>query len=202
MLITGPKRPRLTVALAHGAGAPMNTPFLTYFAEGFGKAGYRCVRFEFPYMAARRSSGTKKPPDRQPILLEAWRSVVADLGTEKLIIGGKSMGGRMASLIADEMNVRGLLCLGYPFYGAGNKNKPRIEHLLTLRTRTLICQGEHDPMGNRESISRLKLAPPIDIHWLPDGDHDLKPRRASGRTQDDNLANALNAALAFLAALG
>jgi len=73
---------------------------------------------------------------------------------------------------------------------------------LTLRTRTLICQGEHDPMGNRESISRLKLAPPIDIHWLPDGDHDLKPRRASGRTQDDNLANALNAALAFLAALG
>lgn len=180
----------------------MDTPFLTYFAEGLGKAGYRCARFEFPYMAARRTGGAKKPPDRQPVLLQSWRAVIADLGADKLVIGGKSMGGRMASLIADEMKVRGLLCLGYPFCGAGSKNKPRIEHLVTLKTRTLICQGERDPMGNRQSISALKLAPLINIHWLPDGDHDLKPRRASGRTYDDNLAEALDAALAFLATLG
>jgi predicted alpha/beta-hydrolase family hydrolase len=201
MLSSGPKAAPLTVALAHGAGAPMDTPFMNFFAEGLAKAKFRVVRFEFPYMAARRASGTKKPPDRQPVLLETWRSVIEDLGPERLVIGGKSMGGRMASMIADETKVRGLVCLGYPFYGAGRKDKPRIEHLLSLKTRTLICQGERDPMGDRKSVSKLKLARPIKIHWLPDGDHDLKPRRASGRTHDENLTDALDAVRGFLAAL-
>jgi predicted alpha/beta-hydrolase family hydrolase len=201
LLTDGPKSAKLTIALAHGAGAPMDTPFMTFFAEGFAKAGYRCARFEFPYMAARRKTGARKPPDRQPVLLETWRSVIGEFGPERLIIGGKSMGGRMASMIADEAGVRGLICLGYPFYGAGRKDKPRIEHLLTLKTRTLICQGERDPMGDRPSISALKLPRSIKVHWLPDGDHDLKPRRASGHTHDENLTDALDAALAFLAAL-
>lgn len=201
MLISGPKSAPLTVALAHGAGAPMDTPFMTFFAEGLAKAGYRAVRFEFPYMAARRKTGAKKPPDRQPILLETWRSLIAGFGSEKLVIGGKSMGGRMASLIADDANVRGLVCLGYPFYGAGRKDKPRTEHLLSLKTRTLICQGERDPMGDRDSVSQLKLSRAITVRWLPDGDHDLKPRRASGRTHDENLTDALDAVCEFLAAL-
>lgn len=201
MLITGPKSAPLTVVLAHGAGAPMDTPFMTFFAEGLAKAGYRAVRFEFPYMAARRKTGAKKPPDRQPILLETWRSVIADLGPEKLVIGGKSMGGRMASLIADDTNVQGLVCLGYPFYGAGRKDKPRTEHLLSLKTPTLMCQGERDPMGDRESVSELKLSHAIKVRWLPDGDHDLKPRRASGRTHEENLTDALDAVCEFLAAL-
>ncbi|MGE4061864.1 MAG: alpha/beta family hydrolase [Rhodospirillaceae bacterium] len=191
----------MTVALAHGAGAPMDTPFMTFFAEGLAKAGYPVVRFEFPYMAARRTTGAKKPPDRQPVLLEAWRAVIAELGAGKLVIGGKSMGGRMASLIADEAEVRGLVCLGYPFYGAGRKDRPRIEHLLPLKTKALICQGERDPMGDKQSISRLKLAGGIKIHWLPDGDHDLKPRRSSGRTHEQNLTDALDAISKFLAAL-
>jgi len=201
LLTDGPKSAKLTVALAHGAGAPMDTPFMTFFAEGLATAGHRCVRFEFPYMAARRKSGARKPPDRQPVLLETWRSVIAGLGADRLVIGGKSMGGRMASLVADEAKVRGLICLGYPFYGAGRKDKPRIEHLLTLKTHTLICQGERDPMGDRASISALKLPRSLKVHCLPDGDHDLKPRRASGRSHDDNLTDALDAALAFLTAL-
>jgi predicted alpha/beta-hydrolase family hydrolase len=201
LLTDGPKTSKLVIALAHGAGAPMDTPFMTFFAEGFAKAGYRCVRFEFPYMAARRKTGARKPPDRPPVLLETWRSVIAEIGADRLVIGGKSMGGRMASMIADETGVRGLICLGYPFYGAGRKDKPRIEHLLTLKTRTLICQGERDPMGDRPSISALKLPRSIKLYWLPDGDHDLKPRRASGRTHDENLPDALDAALGFLAAL-
>lgn len=187
--------------LAHGAGARMDTPFMTFFAEGLAKAGYKTVRFEFPYMAARRATGAKKPPDRQPVLLDTWRAVIATYGAENLVIGGKSMGGRMASLIADESNVRGLICLGYPFYGAGRKDKPRIEHLLSLKTKTLICQGERDPMGDKASVTPLKLAPAIKVKWAPDGDHDLKPRRASGHTHDENLAHALDAARAFLAAL-
>ena len=202
LLTDGPKSAKLTVALAHGAGAPMDTPFMTFFAEGLAAAGYRVARFEFPYMAARRATGAKKPPDRQPLLLETWRAVIAELGAAHLVIGGKSMGGRMASLIADEANVRGLLCLGYPFYGAGRKDKPRTEHLLSLKTRTLICQGERDPMGDRVSVTALKLSKAVKVHWLPDGDHDLKPRRASGRTHDENLRDALDAACRFLAALG
>ncbi len=201
MLISGPKSAPLTVVLAHGAGAPMDTPFMTFFAEGLADAGYRAVRFEFPYMAARRRTGVKKPPDRQPVLLETWRSVVAELGPERLVIGGKSMGGRMASLIADDTAVQGLVCLGYPFYGAGRKDKPRTEHLMSLKTPTLICQGERDPMGDRDSISQLKVSRAIQLRWLPDGDHDLKPRRASGRTHDENLTDALDAVCAFLAAL-
>jgi len=201
LLILGPKSAPLTVALAHGAGAPMDTPFMTFFAEGLAQAGYRTARFEFPYMAARRASGARKPPDRAPVLLDTWRAVIGELGGERLAIGGKSMGGRMASMIGDESGVRGLLCLGYPFYGAGRKDKPRIEHLLTLKTPTLICQGERDPMGDRESISALKLARAIRVRWLPDGDHDLKPRKASGHTHAENLTDALDATCAFLAAL-
>lgn len=174
---------------------------MSFFANGLATAGYRVVRFEFPYMAARRDSGARKPPDRQPVLLDTWRAVIGEYGADNLVIGGKSMGGRMASLIADEMKVSGLLCLGYPFYGAGRKDKPRIEHLLALKTPTLICQGDRDPMGDRESISQVKLARAIKVQWLPDGDHDLKPRRASGRTHDENLTDALESVTAFLAGL-
>jgi predicted alpha/beta-hydrolase family hydrolase len=201
LLHTGAKSAKLTVALAHGAGAPMDTPFMTFFAEGLAKRGFKVARFEFPYMAARRTEGKKKPPDRQPVLLDTWRAVIEEIGADNLVIGGKSMGGRMASLIADEAKVRGLLCLGYPFYGAGRKDKPRTEHLKTLKTPTLICQGTRDPMGDHESVTALTLSKKIRLHWAPDGDHDLKPRKASGHTHDQNLTAALDAAAAFLAGL-
>jgi predicted alpha/beta-hydrolase family hydrolase len=205
MLWNGAKSAPLTVVLAHGAGAPMDTPFMTFFAEGLAAKGYRVARFEFPYMAARRPNGQvdgkRKPPDRQPILLETWRAVIAEIGAEKCVIGGKSMGGRMASLIADETRVRGLLCLGYPFYGAGRKDKPRTEHLQALKTPTLICQGTRDPMGDNEAVTALKLSKSIKVHWAEDGDHDLKPRKASGHTHEQNLTAALDATGEFLAGL-
>jgi len=197
----GPQSAPLTVALAHGAGAPMDTPFMTFFAEGLAAKGFRVARFEFPYMAARRDDGKRKPPDRQPVLLETWRAVVAELGAGRLVIGGKSMGGRMASLIADEAGVMGLVCLGYPFYGAGRKDKPRTEHLKTLKTPTLICQGTRDPMGDNAAVSALTLSRKIRLHWAEDGDHDLKPRKASGFTHGQNLTAALDAAAHFLAGL-
>ena len=201
LLWNGRKSAPLTIALAHGAGAPMDTPFMTFFAEGLAARGFRVARFEFPYMAVRRDTGKRKPPDRQPVLLETWRTVIDEIGADNLIIGGKSMGGRMASLIADQAKVRGLLCLGYPFYGAGRKDKPRTDHLKTLKTPTLICQGTRDPMGDREAVSALTLSKKIRIHWAEDGDHDLKPRKASGLTHDQNLTAALDAAASFLSAL-
>ena len=201
LLWNGPTAAPLTVALAHGAGAPMDTPFMNFFAEGLAAAGFGVVRFEFPYMAARRADGKRRPPDRQPILLDTWRSVIDSIGPARLVIGGKSMGGRMASQLADEAKVKGLLCLGYPFYGAGRIAKPRTAHLGELQTPTLICQGTRDPMGNAEAVSAVSLAPAVRLHWAEDGDHDLKPRRASGLTHEQNLTGALDAATTFLSAL-
>jgi predicted alpha/beta-hydrolase family hydrolase len=201
LLIDGPASSALTIALAHGAGAPMDTAFMAFFAQGLAAVGYRVARFEFPYMAARRSSGARRPPDRQAVLLETWRAVISALGAGHLVIGGKSMGGRMASLVADEAQARGLVCLGYPFYGAGQTAQPRTRHLRTIKTPALICQGERDPMGGRARVARLRLAGAVRVHWLADGDHDLKPRRASGRSHDENLADALDAVTRFLAAL-
>jgi uncharacterized protein len=201
LLYDGPNVTPLTVVLAHGAGAPMDTAFMTFFAEGLAAQGYRVVRFEFPYMIKRRETGKRGPPDRQPILLETWNALINELGASRLVIGGKSMGGRMATMVADEAKVRGLLCLGYPFYGAGRADKPRTAHLETLNTPTLICQGTRDPMGKHETVSKLKLSKSIKMHWAEDGDHDLKPRKASGRTHEQNLAAALDAAVTFLSAL-
>ena len=201
MTWNGPANANLTVILAHGAGAPMDTPFMTFFAEGLARAGYRVGRFEFPYMAARRQAGKTRPPDRAPVLIEAWKKTLVGHDPTRLVIGGKSMGGRIASMIADEVGARGLVCLGYPFFGMGRKDKPRIAHLELLKTPTLICQGERDAMGNRATVETLKLAKKIRIAWLPDGDHDLKPRKASGRTHDQNLAAARDAVSDFLAKL-
>jgi predicted alpha/beta-hydrolase family hydrolase len=202
LLWTGPTKAALTVILAHGAGAPMDTPFMTFFAEGLGARGYRVGRFEFPYMAARRTENKRKPPDRQPVLLSTWGEVIAYL-KGPVVIGGKSMGGRMASLIADDVQATGLLCLGYPFFGTGRKkDDKRTAHLAALKTPTLICQGTRDPMGDAATVADLTLSKHIHVFWAEDGDHDLKPRKASGRTHDQNLAAALDAATQFLAALG
>ena len=174
---------------------------MNFFAEGLGDHGYRVARFEFPYMAERRVSGKKRPPDRQPVLLETWQVVIDELGTDWLVIGGKSMGGRMASLIADDADVRGVIALGYPFYGAGRADKPRIDHLEGIRTPMLVCQGTRDPMGSQEVVSRLNLSSAIEYHWAEDGDHSLKPRKKSGRTEEQNWSETLAAIVAFLSGL-
>ena len=202
LLIDGPAGPApLTFVFAHGAGAPMDTPFMAFFAEGLAARGRRVVRFEFPYMAARRQGGRRPPPDRQPMLLATWRAVIAHLGAETLVIGGKSMGGRMASLLADEAGVAGLACLGYPFHPTGKPERLRTGHLATLKTPCLICQGTRDPLGNAEEVAGYTLSPAIRLHWAEDGDHDLKPRKASGRTADQNWSEALDALDGFFRSL-
>ena len=198
MIFDGPADARLTLALAHGAGAPMDSPFMDAFAAGVAARGYRVARFEFPYMAERREAGGKRPPDRQPALLDSWRQAIAALGPENLVIGGKSMGGRMASLIADEAGVRGLVCLGYPFHPPGKPETTRTAHLEALTTPCLIVQGERDPMGTTADVAGYALAPSIGFCWLPDGNHDLKPRKASGRTEAENWADGIAAVADFL----
>lgn len=201
LVFDGPRVAPLTVALAHGAGAPMDSPFMTATAHGLAARGLRVARFEFPYMAARRADGRKRPPDPRARLLEAWRRVVASLGTERLVIGGKSLGGRMASLIADEAGVRGLICLGYPFHPPGRPERLRTAHLAHLRTPTLIVQGTRDPFGGLDEVRSYQLSPAIRLAWIEDGDHGLKPPRASGRTAEQAWAEAVAAVAGFVADL-
>ena len=201
-LIDGPGDSAWTVALAHGAGAPMDSPFMDAVAAGLAAHGIRVVRFEFPYMARRRSEGTKAPPDRMPVLLETWRSVIEACGpARRLVIGGKSMGGRMASLVADEAGVAGLLVFGFPFHAPGKVAEGRIGHLESLKTPSLFVQGTRDALGNREEVAGYALSPAIGLTWIEDGDHSLKPRKASGHTYEESMERAISAAAGFVLGL-
>ncbi|MGH8014170.1 MAG: alpha/beta family hydrolase, partial [Candidatus Binataceae bacterium] len=171
----------ITLILAHGAGAPMDSPFMHTVAEALGDEHLRVVRFEFSYMAARRENNPRRAPDREPALLEAWRQAVARWGgTPPLIIGGKSLGGRIASMVADELGVAGLVCLGYPFHPPGNPDRTRVKHLEAMRTPALIVQGTRDSFGRPEEVAGYHLSRQIQVAWIEDGDHSLKPRGLGG----------------------
>ena len=202
LLFDGPKEAPVTVALAHGAGALMDSPFMTEFAKGLGAQGFRVARFEFPYMAKRRETGTKRPPDRAPVLLDTWRDVINTLGASRLVIGGKSMGGRIASMVADETGVCGLVCLGYPFHAPGRpENLDRLAHLVHLKTPSLFCQGTRDTLGKSDDVKGYTLSKAITLHWLEDGDHGFKPRKASGLSEADNWQSTIRAIAGFLGRL-
>jgi predicted alpha/beta-hydrolase family hydrolase len=198
LLIDGPAGAATTLVLAHGAGAPMDSPFLNEAAATLGGRGIRVVRFEFPYMQGRRQ-GVRRGPDREPVLRKTWEQVAAQLGGGAgLVIGGKSMGGRMASLVADGLGVRGLVCLGYPFHPPGEPTRLRTAHLRDLTTPTLIVQGTRDPFGTVDDVAGYDLSPAIRLVWIADGDHSYVPRKSSGRSAAQNNAEALDAVAAFL----
>ena len=203
-LADGPARAPLTLVLAHGAGAPMDSPFMNAIAAGVAKKGFRVLRFEFPYMHARRE-GKRKPPDRLPVLRASWLDAIREAagrnGPSSVAIGGKSMGGRIASMVADEAGVAGLACLGYPFHPPGQPDKLRVAHLEHLKTPSLIAQGERDTFGTRDEVSQYSLSKNIRVFFLADGDHSFKPRASSGRTEKQNLEEAAAAVSGFLASL-
>jgi hypothetical protein len=199
MLLDGPAGARTTLVLAHGAGAPMDSPWMNVVAAGLASRGVRVARFEFPYMRRRREEGRKGAPDREPALRAAWGEAIAELGGgERLVIGGKSLGGRIASLVADEVCARGLVCLGYPFHPPGRPERTRTAHLAGLATPALVVQGTRDPFGSPEDVGGYALSPRIRVVWIEDGDHDLRPRARSGRSAEQNLREALEAVAAFL----
>ncbi|BCH30193.1 hydrolase [Mesorhizobium sp. L-8-10] len=191
-LTDGPDDAHATILLAHGAGAPMDSASMTATARALAAAGFRVARFEFGYMAARRD-GARKPPPRAETLNPEYKAAVTELSAAgPLIIGGKSMGGRVASMVADELcaegRIAGLLCLGYPFHPPAKPEQLRTKHLADLRTPTLICQGTRDEFGTRDEVAGYTLSDSIEILWLEDGDHDLKPRKAvSGFSAADHL---------------
>ena len=200
-LFNGPETARLTLVLAHGAGISMDSEFMTAFAEGLVvkcRGRLRVARFEFPYMTARREDGRRRPPNPESVLLATWRQAIAELGPERLVIGGKSLGGRMASMVADQSAVRGVVCLGYPFHPPGNLEQLRTAHLVDQTTPTLIVQGTRDPFGTVEEVSLYPLAPAVTLYWIEDGDHNLAPRKSTGRGVGQTWAEAISAIGDFL----
>lgn len=176
-------------------------------ADGLAEKGVRCLRFEFPYMAQRRETGKKRPPDRQPVLLESFEQVVQSVRAEApedaaLYIGGKSMGGRMATILAasgiEATSYRGIICLGYPFHPPGKPEKTRIDHFPDIPCPFLICQGDRDAFGTRDEIENYPLPPHLSLCWIPDGNHDLAPRVRSGITKQENLETAIGAMVEFM----
>lgn len=188
----------------------MDSPFMEAFAAsltaiGASVGGVNVVRFEFPYMAKRRVDGGRKPPDRGPTLLAAYGQVVERLRQRwprrGLVIGGKSMGGRIASMVADELCVDGLVCLGYPFHPAGKPEKLRVAHLEGLVTPALFCQGSRDALGSESDVAGYALADNISFCWLPDGDHSFKPRKRSGFDLAQHYTSAQQRIIEFLGQL-
>jgi predicted alpha/beta-hydrolase family hydrolase len=190
-----------TLVLAHGAGAAMDSRGMTDVASRIAARGIRVVRFEFGYMAARRD-GVRRPPPRAETLLDEYRAVLAEVGG-RVVIGGRSMGGRVASMLADEGldagTVAGLACLSYPWHPPEKPAQPRTAHLLGLRTPTLVVQGTRDPFGSPDEIASYGLPSSIELLFLEDGDHDLRPRKTvSGFTHAQHLDTAADAVAAFV----
>ena len=206
LLTAGPADAAARFLCAHGAGAGMETAFLKAVAGLLAERGIATLRFEFSYMAARRHGGGRKPPPRAERLVAEYRAAVDAVPPgAPLLIGGKSMGGRVASLLADELysasRIAGLACLGYPFHRPNKPDQLRTAHLLGLACPTLIVQGDRDPFGNRAEVEGYDLSRAIRIHWADDGDHDLGPRGGSGFTRKGNLAAAADAVATFAKSL-
>lgn len=202
-LVNHATKPFARLLLAHGAGAAMDSDFMEKIAAAIAQRGVEVVRFEFPYMAKRRINGKRRPPDRKDVLLDCWEKIIHHYGNESLplFIGGKSMGGRMASILAEGSAAKtcsGVVCLGYPFHPAGKPEKLRVEHLFSSKMPILIIQGERDPMGGRDEVAGYGLAEPVTICWLAAANHDLKPLRSSGYTHQRHIDQAAETAVAFM----
>jgi predicted alpha/beta-hydrolase family hydrolase len=200
-LTTGPPDAAIRFLCAHGAGASMGTPFLQAIARLLSERGVAMLRFEFAYMARRAETGSKRFVPKAERLVDEYRAAVAGAQGGPLLIGGKSMGGRVASLVADELyaagRIAGLVCLGYPFHPPKKPDQLRTAHLQGLACPALIVQGERDPFGSRAEVEGLRLSSAVRFHWVGDGDHDLSPRGGSGYTRAGNLAAAADAVAAF-----
>jgi len=210
-LVTGSSDLRLL--LAHGAGAPMDSEFMNELGDALAGEGIQTIRFEFPYMQQRREDDRRRPPNREPVLLDAWRASVSAVvdgnvpgvaGGGRVFIGGKSMGGRMASLLAATegapgMGVAGCLCFGYPFHAPGKPAQWRTSHFADLQVPLWIAQGDRDPFGGYEEVSgRLAGRDALSLVRVEDGDHDFRPRKRSGLTRAELLAGIARQAADFM----
>lgn len=193
-------KPIAQLILAHGAGAGMDSEFMVTMANNLAKLGVTVGLFDFEYMQQAKLEGKKRPPQRAPKLLAYFESILAEVDVNlPLFIGGKSMGGRMASMLACEQSVKGVVAFGYPFHPPGKPEKLRIEHFPDLNVPLAIIQGERDTFGKKDEVESYPVCDNVHTFWIPDGDHSLVPRKASGLTQLQNWQTAAEIASQFIA---
>lgn len=188
---------KVVLILAHGAGAPADSTFMEDLSVALEREGIGTIRFEFPYMQKRRQDGKKRPPDREPVLLEYFSGVIdrvrAELGSGSLIlVGGKSMGGRMASILASRRDdIDGVICFGYPFHPPGKLDRWRTAHFRDLNCRILVLQGTRDPFGKPDELEdHQQELEAIDLRWLEGGNHDFQTLKSQPQTQSELIAQA------------
>ncbi len=197
--------PVATLLLAHGAGAAMDSPFMNKLAAALAANGIAVARFEFAYMAGRRTGGSKRPPPKADKLIGEFQTALQALMTDSegpILIGGKSMGGRVAAMLAGGASlpgrVKGVCCFGYPFHPTGKADADwRMEPLQGAKRPVLICQGDRDPFGSRAELDEISLPEQVSIVYLEDGNHDFGPRGKSPATLDGNIAEAAKAVAGF-----
>ena len=193
----------IVFVFAHGAGAGMDSDFMLQVSQQLNDHGIEVKRFEFPYMKKIRAEGKRRPPDRMPKLLSSFEEELTAISREKMIlIGGKSMGGRVASLLAAshgcELGIEAVICFGFPFHPPKKLEKFRGEHLETINIPTLILQGERDPFGTEDEITNYLLSKHVRVNLIKDGDHSFKPRVKSGTTFNRNIECAVNHIISFV----
>ena len=202
LIFDGPSNGPLFV-FAHGAGASLTSDFMEKVATGLAKQGIRVARFNFNYMQQRIETGSRRPPERAPHLIKQFMDVIQTLN-QPMVIGGKSMGGRMATLLAAQepaellQNVKGIACLGYPFHPQGKPEKLRTEHLPAIKQPLAIIQGSRDKLGDKEEVEGYSLPEHFQWCWLEDGDHDFKPRVKSGLTQQQHIQSSIDFLVAYI----
>jgi predicted alpha/beta-hydrolase family hydrolase len=192
-IYAGPKRgANRAVLLAHGAGSDMHAATLAVVADALAGAKIPSLRFNYPY----RDAG-KKSPDRAAVLDATTRAAAAELARqaklppERLVLGGRSMGGRYCSLITgdadDPVPALGLLLLGYPLHPAGKPDRLRVEHFPRISVPCLFVSGTRDSLAGQAALEKATRAikGPVAFHWLESADHGYRPLKASGRTVDD-----------------
>ena len=204
------KAPVACLILGHGAGAGKEHEFMRDMANELVAQGISTVLFNFPYMQTIKATGKRRPPDKADKLMSHFAAIIEVCSRDNealhnlpLFIGGKSMGGRMATMVYEGIsNVKGAIALGYPFHPPGKPEKTRTEHLLTATKPLLIIQGERDTFGTKNEIEsgaeNYALPSIIECVFLEDGDHSFKPRKASGKTQQEHIVKAAELTTAFI----
>ena len=205
----GPRRGAdRAVLLAHGAGSDRNAAALVAVADALAAAGIPSLRFDYPYKAAGR-----RAPDRAPVLAAATRDAAralgrrVDLPAERLVLGGRSMGGRIGSVVAadpdDPLPALGLLLLGYPLHPAGKPEQRRDGHFGALGMPVCFLSGTRDALAPRAELTRVvrRIAGPVTLHWLESADHGYRPLKASGRSVADVLAEVAETSVTWVQSL-
>lgn len=187
------KHPKALFIFAHGAGADMDSDFMINMTELLVKKGVNVLRFNFHYMDKRKLDGKRRPPDRMPKLLDCFNEIITQHKSSlPTFIGGKSMGSRVAATLLEnsDLGIHGGVCFGYPFHPANKPDKLRLEPLQNTQKPILIMQGTRDKLGDDSEISCYELSSLCKVEFLPDGDHDLKPRVKSGYTHMQHIQTA------------